>query len=569
MWEPPAQLCGEPVSQYTIERLYEGPGREWHAIGQTPKTAVKIKSLDPQSRVLFRVKAVNPYGESDPLVSDWIGGDKPPVTAPTPKDCDINVRLDGVIEPKKFGKHSVQLEWQRARDPNVVYKIEKWDDSLTRWEPYASTGNNYVIVDARHYLSGKRLRVYASNGECQSIPLEFKLLAQTDAKGEPQLGPLEVSQGDLHSHKISLQPIHSLSGIWQVMDKGNDTNSPTPSPGHQSPPHPTGGRFALRISDGGGDGQRPNPSALAVSPPDKQQISDDDEDTPLVLPPLRRVPQSDWRRQSKNNNKYIPYNYTQVMSERYPSLRPISSVKPKLLCPPKVTAFHNILNTTGAGIQIMWTPVKTYDGLHLHYKVEKLVSTMTNKWTIVANTTDTSHWVTGLPCFSGHKFRVSVMNTVCSSEPLVSATIYTNKDRPSAPVGPFETFNVTNKPNQLIILWKPPERLCGGPLSHYTIEKLLEGLGRKWQTIGHTSKLIIKIKSLNAQNRVRFRVKAVNPYGESEPLVSDWIGGNKPLVNTPTHVITPTGGDSKRTNPTVQSGLPRSPVWRRLSKPSD
>ncbi|KAF0296563.1 Twitchin [Amphibalanus amphitrite] len=91
-------------------------------------------------------------------------------------------------------------------------------------------------------------------------------------------------------------------------------------------------------------------------------------------------------------------------------------------------------------------------------------------------------------------------------------------DKPSAPEGPLEVSDVHKEGCKL--KWNPPEDDGGVPISEYLVEKFDPELGR-WMPAGRSDKPEIEINNLTPGHEYKFRVKAVNPEGESEPLVGE------------------------------------------------
>lgn len=65
--------------------------------------------------------------------------------------------------------------------------------------------------------------------------------------------------------------------------------------------------------------------------------------------------------------------------------------------------------------------------------------------------------------------------------------------------------------------WNPPEDDGGEPVSHYAIEKQDQETGR-WVPVGRTDKPEMTVQNLEPGHEYKFRVKAVNNEGESDPL---------------------------------------------------
>ena len=70
-WRPPADDGGLPIKKYIVEMMDKADGK-WVPLCETPGdvTNTQAKPLQEGHEYLFRVKAVNDEGESEPLVAD-------------------------------------------------------------------------------------------------------------------------------------------------------------------------------------------------------------------------------------------------------------------------------------------------------------------------------------------------------------------------------------------------------------------------------------------------------------------------------------------------------------------
>ncbi|KAK6047922.1 fibronectin type III domain protein [Cooperia oncophora] len=90
--------------------------------------------------------------------------------------------------------------------------------------------------------------------------------------------------------------------------------------------------------------------------------------------------------------------------------------------------------------------------------------------------------------------------------------------RPSAPEGPLEVSNVFE--DKCDLAWKPPADDGGLPIDHYDIERLDEATGR-WVPCGRAEGTKATVTNLQPGHQYKFRVRAVNKEGESDPLATD------------------------------------------------
>lgn len=100
--------------------------------------------------------------------------------------------------------------------------------------------------------------------------------------------------------------------------------------------------------------------------------------------------------------------------------------------------------------------------------------------------------------------------------------------KPSAPEGPLEVKDVTKTSCKLS--WKKPEDDGGLPIKEYEIEKMDVETG-KWVRVGKVAADVpgspgfggnpeTVVTGLNPNSEYKFRVKAVNDEGDSEPLTT-------------------------------------------------
>ena len=68
--------------------------------------------------------------------------------------------------------------------------------------------------------------------------------------------------------------------------------------------------------------------------------------------------------------------------------------------------------------------------------------------------------------------------------------------------------------------WKPPEDDGGCPIDHYELEKLDTSTGQ-WVPCGRTKENTFKVDNLQKGKLYKFRVKAINAEGDSDPLETD------------------------------------------------
>lgn len=114
------------------------------------------------------------------------------------------------------------------------------------------------------------------------------------------------------------------------------------------------------------------------------------------------------------------------------------------------------------------------------------------------------------------EYTISAENTNGSDEATVKVIVL---DKPSPPTGPLDVSNVHATGVQLD--WKPPQDDGGQPIEKYVVEKMDEATGR-WVPAGETSgpATTLAVEGLTPGHKYKFRVRAVNKQGKSDPLTT-------------------------------------------------
>lgn len=114
------------------------------------------------------------------------------------------------------------------------------------------------------------------------------------------------------------------------------------------------------------------------------------------------------------------------------------------------------------------------------------------------------------------KYTVTAENINGKDIAYVNVTVL---DKPGTPEGPLKVADVTAEGCNLS--WKPPEDDGGQPIEKYVVEKLDETTGR-WVPAGETDgpETSLHIDGLIPNHKYKFRVRAVNKQGKSEPLTA-------------------------------------------------
>ena len=115
---------------------------------------------------------------------------------------------------------------------------------------------------------------------------------------------------------------------------------------------------------------------------------------------------------------------------------------------------------------------------------------------------------------SSDTYKIVVANAAGEGAKDLSVNIL---DVPSPPEGPLNVTDVFK--DRCKLDWKPPKDTGGMPLLHYVIEKQEAGV-RGWQEVGTTEGTNFDVTDLVNKKEYKFRIRAVNKKGTSEPLES-------------------------------------------------
>jgi hypothetical protein len=138
LWKPPKDDGGNPIQNYTIEKMDMEKG-VWlpcgETLGKTPE--FDVEGLTEGCTYMFRVRAVNNEGESDPLETDYATLAKNPYDPPGPPEY---------VKVEDWDRKWVNLSWQKPQDDGgsyvTHYVIEKKEDFSSKWAKVIDTDNN-------------------------------------------------------------------------------------------------------------------------------------------------------------------------------------------------------------------------------------------------------------------------------------------------------------------------------------------------------------------------------------------------------------------------------------------
>lgn len=165
-WEAPEDDGGLPVEGYVVERMDLETGR-WVPVCETKTPEADVTGLTEGKDYHFRVRAVNPEGESDPLDTETSIRAKNPFDKPT---------APGKPEFKDWGRDYMCIDWAAPESdggaPIEKYIVEKKDNFSPRWQKVLETDGPLTKAKIPDLIEGGQyqFRVIAVNKGGKSDP---------------------------------------------------------------------------------------------------------------------------------------------------------------------------------------------------------------------------------------------------------------------------------------------------------------------------------------------------------------------------------------------------------------
>ncbi|PSN48991.1 hypothetical protein C0J52_03867 [Blattella germanica] len=462
-WDKPEDDGGEPVDHYVIERMDTETGR-WVPVGTSKTPEAEVSGLNEGKEYLFRVKAVNSEGESEPLETDVPTLAKNPYSEPD---------KPGKPDVKDWNRHQADLKWAPPKSdggaPITSYIIEKKDQYSSKWQKAVEIIGNKCEAKVPDLVEGMKyqFRVRAVNKGGQSKPSDpSDTITAKDRFAAPRIDrstlkdmTIKAGQNIRFDVKISGEPPPSKS--WFL-----------------------------------------NKARLET----KDEVSVDNEDykSKLIVMPVSR----------KHSGTYV------IKAENSSGKDEVSVEITVLDKPSKPEGPLKISDVHKEGCNLKWNPPADDGGSPIdHYVVEKM-DTETGRWVPAGRSKEPKMEVENLQPGQEYKFRVMAVNAEGESEPLEAdkAIIAKNPfDEPGAPGTPEAT---DWDKDHVDLRWTPPANDGGSPITGYVIEKREKGSTR-WTKAGESKGPDCKGRAENLEEGVtyEFRVRAVNAAGPVAPKI--------------------------------------------------
>lgn len=459
-WKKPEDDGGMPLEGYLVEKMDVENGL-WVPVGKTKGTGMEVTGLTPGKEYKFRVSAINPEGESEPLESNKM-------VAKNPYD---EPGKPGKPEVTDWDKDHVDLQWKPPSEdggaPIEKYIIEK-KDKFGDWEKAGEVVGDATSATVSNLIEGHtyEFRVKAVNKAGPSEPSD----PSNAVIAKPRRLPPKIDRTNLEKIKIKAGQAFNFDV--------NVTGEPAPE---------TEWRLKDRVVKTSGN----------------VKVQDEPYNTKLIV-----------RQATRANSGIYMIKATNKHGQDEAEVEVIVIDKPG---PPGGPLQIEDVHAEGATLK--WRPPEDDGGLPIdHYVIEKLDPT-TGIWTPAAETigSETKAKVDNLTPGHKYKFRVKAVNRQGESEPLTS-------DKEIIAKNPFDTPGKPGKPeivdydsNFVKLNWNKPESDGGSPITGYIIEKK-DKYSPDWSPALEIDGDITtaKVDGLIQGQNYEFRVRAVNKGGPGE-----------------------------------------------------
>uniref|UniRef100_A0A1I7S352 non-specific serine/threonine protein kinase n=1 Tax=Bursaphelenchus xylophilus TaxID=6326 RepID=A0A1I7S352_BURXY len=457
-WKPPEDDGGADITHYVVEKQDASTGR-WTVCGEPADTKFEVTDLTPGHEYKFRVKAVNRYGESDPL--DALKS----IIAKDPFDTADRPGTPDIVD---WDKDHADLQWTPPQDdggaPVETYVIEKKMGNGD-WEYATEVPADKTNATVDGLIEGKQyqFRVKAVNKAGESAPSDPSRTLLAKSRRVPpkidrtMLGDLKVKKDAFVDFNVNVEGEPAPKIQWFIND-------------------------------------------VLLSTADRVKVDNSlDNNTKLKIRAAERGDSGVYKIVATNDHG-----------------KDVAEVNVVILDVPGQPRAINANDVTKESATLTWHAPTDDGGSPIsHYVLEKQEDG--GRWVPCGETPDTQLRVNRLNEGHEYKFRVKAVNRQGESKPVETDTPIIAKNPWTEPGKPQDVQVVDWDKDHMDLEWKPPINDGGAPIQEYIIEKK-DKFG-DWtpcatvpgnQTKGTASGLI-------AGQEYQFRVKAVNKAGPGEP----------------------------------------------------
>ncbi|XP_055331451.1 twitchin-like isoform X3 [Paramacrobiotus metropolitanus] len=480
-FKKPEDDGGQDITHYEFEKQEAGTGN-WIPCGRTKDAheplEFKVEGLTPNKKYLFRVKAANKEGLSDPLETTT------PILAKNPFD---EPGKPGTPKVTDWDKDRVDLEWtaplKDGGAPIEKYIIEKRPKKSKDWEKAIEVPADQLkasvpdLKEKEEYEFRVRAVNKAGPGE-PSDPTKPVLVKTRFLKPRiirDKLITTTIKVGQAFSFDVEIIGEPAPTTVWELLGKELTSDA-------------------------------------------NRTVEHKEYKSHISVKKATRADAGKYRITADNSSGHDEAEVEVCVLGR-PS-RPEGPIQ--------------IAETTDKSIKMKWKPPKDDGGMPVdHYLIEKQ-DPKTGQWLPAGKVPgdQTEFTADGLTPKQKYNFRVKAVNKEGESEPLVTETPVIAKypfDEPGKPGTP----QVTDYDKDRVDLkWTPPDKDGGSPIEKYIIEKKPKG-SKDWEKAMEVpgDKTAASVTGLPERQEFEFRVVAVNKAGPGEP--SD---PTKPIITKPKHL---------------------------------
>ncbi|GAU87381.1 hypothetical protein RvY_00244-2 [Ramazzottius varieornatus] len=565
-WKPPKENNGGEITGYVVEKCPAG-STVWERVpGVAPGEKMTVKGLEEGKKYMFRVKAENLYGQSEPLVGGSVTAENPfgaPDAPSAPEITDTTPKSIGLKwnKPKNDGGSPIQGYIVEKREPGVQ---DEWKPVNTK--PIIGTHYNVPNLDEGH---GYEFRVIAVNDAGPGKPSKASELAIAQDTSRPDAPDTPKVDGTTKD-SVSLswnKPINTGGSPIQgyIIEKKGPGDADF-KPVNKSPvadtkftvPGLTEGdeyQFRVRAVNDAGESEPSKPvgPVKAENMPEKPHIDMGKiKDITVkagqpfeIRVPYHGYPQptAEWIKvDALGNPKDVSDTDSRVLTKTSPdfTLLSVSPAKRSDTGVYKLTLKNRLGQDTGSvrvtvldrpaaperlradeididNVTLRWNPPKDDGGEAVtNYVVEKRGPD--GVWTKVNNfVTGTTVKVRNLKTGTPYDFRVMAENSNGRSEPCLTEDAIIPKSPYGKPGAPGTPVCVDSTPESISLQWSRPINDGGSPVQGYVVEKRDSPDG-KWTkaNVGLVTDNKFTVTGLQENKPYEFRVAAVNEGGQGE-----------------------------------------------------
>ncbi|KAE8739414.1 hypothetical protein FOCC_FOCC015100, partial [Frankliniella occidentalis] len=569
-WLPPEDNGGSELTGYVVE-MSEYAVENWRQVpGFCPKCTFTVKGLTEGKKYVFRVRAENMYGVSDPLEGN-------PIVAKSPFDPP-----DAPGQPEVLGytPSSCSLKWTppsvSGGKPVTGYYVEKRERGTGDWvrcNNYPTPNLTYTVPDLRE---GNRyeFRVVAVNEAGPGKPSKptEPITAEHQRLVPDPPEPPKPDRITKDSVTLSWRPPRSDGGskikgyIVQKKLKGEpdwtDVNDvPVPETTFKVPNLKEGDDYQFRViavnDVGRSEPSRPSPNIIIEEQANKPVLDLSGvrditvragEDFSIHVPYVGfPKPSASWFANDTILDSSDPRIHQQLADDyaslvvkgakrgdtgqyrlqlRNPSGFDTATLNVRVLDRPSPPENLRADEFAGDKLTLYWSPPKDDGGAQVsNYTVERR-EIGTGNWNTVSNFVGTCFVrCKNLTIGKDYEFRVCAENKYGTSDPASTVDPIRARHPFDVPGAPGAPRRLDSSEDSITIAWTKPRHDGGSPITGYVIEKRMISED-KWTKASHAHipDLNHKISGLIEHRDYEFRVAAVNAAGQGP-----WSSSSDPI----------------------------------------